>query len=416
MASPAPRRIAHLVHLFPPESHGGTQSYVRALAKAQAAAGDQVRVICGSNDLGRGRILASERMGEVTVHRFYREPEERFSGDLGCERLSDEITAFVEGFGADMVHLHHWSGLSSNLVRRLAAAGLPVVVTLHDLFVTCARHFRMPDHHNFCQRDVGIEDCAQCLAPDLVGFDGPRILSALSKRRDDFAAELRTARRVLTVSDAQRDLLLSIPGLEGQDLKTFPIGVPGSFAPPSTRSQGPLEPGRLVVANWGGLDPRKGLGDLLQAIHHTGQANAYRVEVWGGGLDTDYGRDVQKLAAGIEVHFHGRYEDAELLSFGSKADVAVFPFLAFETYGLVVDEALRLDLPVLVSAHGAPPERLGESGDCFPAGNIEALAIRLELLRNQPENLLAHRQGKHGARSFADHRRALQALYDEVLS
>ena len=59
----------------------------------------------------------------------------------------------------------------------------------------------------------------------------------------------------------------------------------------------------------------------------------------------------------------------------SQMDLAVFPSLCRETYGLVVDEALHHGTPVIVSDAGALPERLaGGGGIAVPTGSVEMLS------------------------------------------
>ena len=70
----------------------------------------------------------------------------------------------------------------------------------------------------------------------------------------------------------------------------------------------------------------------------------------------------------------------ETLAPGRALDVAVFPSLCEETYGLVVEEALARGVPVVVSDLGALSERIGGGGLVTRAGDVEALREALRSL------------------------------------
>ncbi|MFG0316260.1 MAG: glycosyltransferase, partial [Planctomycetota bacterium JB042] len=81
------------------------------------------------------------------------------------------------------------------------------------------------------------------------------------------------------------------------------------------------------------------------------------------------------------------FDRARLERLAAEADVAVFPGIAPETYALVVDEALALGLPVIVSDRGAGAERAGEAALVVPAGDVDALRDALAGLLDDPGRL-----------------------------
>ena len=113
--------------------------------------------------------------------------------------------------------------------------------------------------------------------------------------------------------------------------------------------------------------------------------------------------------------FLGEFADEQRASFARDADVAAFPFLAFETHGLVVDEALSLGLPTLVPDHGAPRERVGARGRAIPIHDADAWRLALEQLLDEPEQLRAMRAAEHLCWPLEDHAAGLEELYGELL-
>lgn len=399
-------RILHVVHAFPPESQGGTQQYVHDLARLQQQAGHEVAVIAGARD-GGGMVQHREQDGMPVwrVHRLL--PQEALSGDLGSDRIGQQVEALATAFAPDLAHVHHWQNLSNDLVQRLAARGLTVVLTLHDLFVGCARSFRMPDQHSLCDDGMTLDDCAHCLQPDLpqLGAELPRLLAA---RQANFERELAAAGAVLTVSEAQQRKLAATGC--AATLRTVPIGILAGAPLPAPV---PL-PGRLRLCNWAGLDPRKGLPVLLAAIAGSAEAAQFELHVHGHAGEAPFMQQLRQLAHGLDVHWHGEFAAGAHWQFGGRYDLAVFPSLAFETHGLMVDEALQAGLPVLCSDLGAPPQRLGGRGLTFPAGDAAALRTLLERLLAAPERLQQMRRAPHGATDLQTHHRRLLQLYGEL--
>ena len=59
-----------------------------------------------------------------------------------AERLVLEL---LESHRPDVAQVHHWKRLTRNLVAVAMRRSVPCVVTLHDLFATCPKDFRLRD-------------------------------------------------------------------------------------------------------------------------------------------------------------------------------------------------------------------------------------------------------------------------------
>jgi glycosyltransferase involved in cell wall biosynthesis len=125
------------------------------------------------------------------------------------------------------------------------------------------------------------------------------------------------------------------------------------------------------VGTFGNLHREKGVMVLCEAMAGIraelhlfgGAADAFRDEVAARADDL-----------GVRVTWHGPYRPTDPHP-ALQLDLAVFPSLCRETYGLVVDEALHHGVPVIVSHIGALPERVaGGGGFAVPPGDVDALA------------------------------------------
>lgn len=111
--------------------------------------------------------------------------------------------------------------------------------------------------------------------------------------------------------------------------------------------------------------------------------------------DGEMSASLKKAAGGSDaVHFPGFQGQRELRRFYALCDVFVLPS-KFETWGLVVNEAMNLGKPVVVSDQvGCGPDlvRSGENGFIVPVGDADALAAVLSKILADPE--AARRMGR----------------------
>ena len=379
-------KVAHLVHQYPPEFRGGTEACVETLAAAQRARGDAVLVVAGSDARHAQGAVRRETVGGTAVARVLRRPGENYSMDWRQPRVAEQVVGVVREFAPDVVHLHHALNLSGDLAARLAAMGLPVVATLHDFTLVCARFFLVRPDGESCEHSFPLpsERCVACVLPDFpAGESALRVETAA--RKATAAAEAAALRLAIAPSEAVRERWAR-SGLLGDKLVTLAHPAPEPAAPPAPpRSRGD---GRLVVATWGHLAPAKGVLDLLAALRLARDPRLALI-VLGEPVDADHAEELLDAAEGLDVVFRGRYEAADLPALRGEADLAVFPSRAEETFGLVVAEARALGFPVVVSDRGALPERVGAAGAVLPAADPSALAHLLAALLRDPAPLAA---------------------------
>ena len=145
----------------------------------------------------------------------------------------------------------------------------------------------------------------------------------------------------------------------------------------------------------GRLEPRKGIDVLLDALPALLRAvPAVRVTV-AGEDPTGHGPRFEVTTPGDlagRVRFLGRVGDERLRALYAGADLFVAPS-RYESFGLVLLEAMMFGVPVVASAVGGMVDVVedGSSGLLVPPGDVEALRCALErALLDQP---LRHRLG-----------------------
>ncbi len=112
-----------------------------------------------------------------------------------------------------------------------------------------------------------------------------------------------------------------------------------------------------------------------------------RLALVGGG---PYQNDLERYFAGYPVKFAGYLTGEPLSRAYASADIFVFPS-AFESFGLVVLEAMASGIPVVSSQVGGAQDMIteGVSGFTFAVNDVEALVCAVERIVTEPGRLKA---------------------------
>jgi glycosyltransferase involved in cell wall biosynthesis len=401
-------KVLEVVHGFPPDCRGGTESYVEQLSRGLASRGVEVVVVSGALE-SRTPAQTSESQWKglrvVRIHRpdaYYETWERSFS-----EPAARIFVGLLEKERPDVVHVHHWLRLSRDLVGRATAAGVPAVLTLHDFSATCLIAFRVKADDSFCTLPLAVENCHPCVGTP-AGMEPGVAAAEIGRIREDFLKEIGLARARIALSSAQASILSRVTGRPPSDFSVLPLGPVKRLSRAPHRPRGPGEP--LRVVNFGHLFQLKGQHLLLEAVRRARARERIRVVFFGLVVYPEYEKRLRALAEGLAVEFRGLYvaEDLE----GFDADLAVFPTLAAETYGFVLDEAAALGIPAAVPDLGAMRERIGEGGFVLPRGDAGAIAALLDDAFERPallEEVRAKVQPPAG--SFDAHVEAVLGIY-----
>lgn len=405
-------KILQVVHCFPPQPVGGTERVALGLARGLAARGHELSVLSGSLEWDRGFRAEQELFEGIPVFRISRDDPWFDRWDNGyhpdVERLFRER---LRALKPDLVHVHHWIRLTRNLVQVCREENIPAAVQLHDFHATCPRTFRIRPNGRFCTLPPGRTPCLPCV--ERWPFQGDAEVAAhLEHYLRDLLAELRGAHLRLAPSAAHAAALASFLLGEAGPIDLLPPGREVELAPLRPRQR---KPGTLALAHWGNLYDLKGTLLLLEALAIARERADLRLTVLGGAMEESFGAKLEARLAGLPATWTGAYDPKDLEAL--EADAAVFPSLCHESYGLVLDEAFMLGLPVVVSALGALPERAGGAGLVVPPGDARALADALVRLATEPgllDTLAANIPRSWSTEAEAAAR--AEGLYEEVLA
>lgn len=191
----------------------------------------------------------------------------------------------------------------------------------------------------------------------------------------------RGAERVVTVSDAERDRILS----HYPELATRLHVIPNGDVPERWRQlavETPRSPVRVLFV--GSTHPAKNLTTLVRAVERVATERPIELHVVGASTPVYSGSSAVTTTA--PVTYHGQVGDeAELVSLYRSARVLVHPSL-YESSGLPPTEALALGCSVICSDLPVLRERCGSRARYFEAHSVAALTqlIRETLESNGP--------------------------------
>lgn len=290
---------------------------------------------------------------------------------------------------ADGVDLYH--GLTHEAPRDARRAGLPTVVTMHDLL-----YRRFPELYR---------------APDRAIYDWK------------YRHSCRQADAVIAISEQTRRDVVDFYGIDPEKVEVvyqncaprFREAVPPERIEAVRRRHGLPREYLLNVAT---IEPRKNALVILEAMARLPSQDPFLVIV---GRPTSYKSRLVAFAreAGLEnrVRFLHDVPDEELPALYQGADLFLYPSI-FEGFGIPILEALHSDVPVITSEGSCFPEAGGDAARYISHDDPAALADAIRDVLEDPREAEAMvERGRVHVRRFADDVIAarIREVYERVL-
>lgn len=423
-------RILFISAAFLPEAIGGVELHLAGIAGAMAR-DHQVLVFCRGADAERPEFdLQRYAVGPVPVVRInYRWSDATgFTSIYRNPTIRARFEAVLDEFRPDVVHAHHLTCLSTDLLDAAHARGVRTVMTLHDFWMGCPRGQRMTPDLELCD-EIVVERCRDCLARMWSGWFSPtaatgdaavegrlRDVAMLQRYHEWIRGVLGRVDQLITPSRSSRELFIR-QGVDGGKIRVVENGL--DHAPFRALRRVPHAGFRFGFI--GSVLPTKGVHVLIDAFHRLGAADA-RLEIHGEACGwhevTDYHARLQQLAApaGDRIEFCGRYEPAQLPGILARLDVLVIPSLWFEAFCLTLREGFLAGVPVIVSALGAMAEGVedGVTALCFAPGDAADLARQMGRLHADPALRTALAAAPKQVRTIEDNAGELMACYRSI--
>lgn len=397
-------RIVLTAHGFPPKGVGGTECYVKRLAKQLRDNNHQVFVYAGSPEWREQFSSETQMQDGYELTRVHRNDLYFDQWDKAYNPLVEEhFRAYLRERKPDLVHAHHWIRLTTNLCSIAGGLKIPSMATLHDFYTACPRIFRVTNNGLIC-KDAQ-PDCLTCADRRLFQQD-PEIKVALKAFFEQFLDELQCASFVLTPSKSHGHAIKKYLDLETLHL---PLGSLHELKPAPRND--PKNKPRIVFFSQ--LYPHKGPDLLIQAFKEMEQNQKAELHLFGEEVIPEFANHLKSLAQGLNVTFHGPYHPKDLEAF--PMDLIVIPSQAEESYSYILDEAAKLQVPVLAAEGGALPERSKGSVRFFQRDSVKELCSGLNSLIFDPTLLEKMRSAEPITTvSMKEHAHQLEKLYQKA--
>jgi glycosyltransferase involved in cell wall biosynthesis len=290
-----------------------------------------------------------------------------------------KLGRLLQRFKPTIAHLHNvYHHISPAILSTLRNAGIPVVLTAHDLKIACP-NYRMLSGSEICERCKGgrfhnavIQRCVHDsrLASTIVAIEAAThaLLGSYRKNVDRIVVPSRFFVDKFVEWGWKREKFVHIPNFVEAE----------NFDPE-------VEPGRYFLY-FGRLSSEKGVATLIRAAAAAG----IRLRIAGTGPDADW---LQALAGsiGATVEFLGYRTGSDLHDLVRASRAVVLPSEWYENAPLSVLESFAMGKPVIGARIGGIPEMVEEdvSGWLFKSGDVDELADVLRRVDQMPDAAVA---------------------------
>jgi glycosyltransferase involved in cell wall biosynthesis len=291
------------------------------------------------------------------------------------------IRTLIKKKKPDLVHIHNiYPFVSPTVLLECMKARIPIVISIHSYFLTCPAlfHYRK---QKICELCIGGNEfwciLKNCKNNPFVSL-AVAARTAVGRKLKYFDNQKVT---LIAVSEFMKNKLTNA-GFRAANIRVVPnmVTIPKNTAKPSKNA---------YVGYVGRISAEKGVNILTSAAL---MIKNIPVHIAGNGPML---RELMQNASS-NVKFFGHINSKILANFYNNARFIIVPSLCYETFGLVIIEAMSHGVAVIASKIGAIPEIIddGVDGLLFEPGNVKELTKKIKMLWEDHE--LCDRMGKAG--------------------
>ena len=322
-----------------------------------------------------------------------------------------KIARLINDFRPDIAHTHCiYHHLSPSILPVLREAGVPTVMTAHELKIACPA-YKMLNRSGICERckDGSLFNVIKyrCIQDSLAASAVVALESSIHQRLELYKKNLS---KVITPSRFYMEKFIEW-GWPRDKFVYIPNYVDASQFTPR------FEPGSYFLY-FGRLAPEKGVATLMRAA----KAAGVQLKLVGTGPEEASLRALHETIAS-DAEFLGYRSGTELHDLIRGARAVVLPSEWYENAPMSVLESYALGKPVIGARMGGIPEMIveGETGWLFESLNVDALSGVLERCNSMPDDKLA--EFGRAARALVEERfnrtgyvEAIQSVYANLLA
>lgn len=432
-------RIALFAGWYFPNSVGGTEAYVQALAQDLTAYGYNVCVVVPSVDEQEHHY---EHNG-TTVYRYPVEekPSRRDLRNGEPPEHFDRFKHWLETWRPDVIHFHSVNtNVGMHHVRAIKALRIPLILTAHVAGLVCPRGSLMRWGKVSCDGVFSKYRCSACCLQNrglpkpiawpvsllssgslLEGVPGRfgRMLHytyGLQQAFDHTKEIIGLADHIVVVCKWLQDML-ERNGVDRQKIVLSRHGLPVHYLTGYSEDQ--RSDTVIRIGYLGRFAPLKGADVLVDAFRQIPRDIPIELHLWGTVMPGDmaYLDGIRnRIAADPRIQYCGPLTDEHRHDVLSTWHAMAVPSLAWETGPLVVLEAFAAGIPVLGSRIGGIAELTehGTSGLLVAPDDVEAW--QQAMMKFYESTLSEHQWQVPPVRHSHEVASDMSRLYEAVLS
>ncbi len=373
-------KICLISNLYPPYNRGGAEQVVKNTVEGLLSRGHQVAVITARPFIARENQKSKIKNQNLGIYRFFPVNLFFYGNDYKYPAVVRffwhvfdvfnlhsflKVRAILKKEKPDVVHTHNLKGLGYLIPLAIRSLGLRHAHTLHDVQLVEPSGIIIKGEEKSWRYNGWPVKFYTDINRRL--FGSPQVVISPSK----FLMEFYEKRGFFSRS---RKVILPNPVVGTETLEHLNT---------KTREQ-------LNFLYLGQIEEHKGVLLLVRAFKKL----CFSISVFpcflrivGSGSKL---KEAKKLAADCpQIIFHGKADRGELPKIFNQTDVIVVPSLCYENSPTVIFESFSFGVPVLASSIEGVAEliRDNENGWTFEAGNIEALAAKLQWCASNPDRI-----------------------------
>jgi glycosyltransferase involved in cell wall biosynthesis len=447
-----PSHILITAARFFPHFYGGGEMYILSLARELMRREYKITVVTLApwrNGTAESSTRENSFVEKVPVVTLRFAPGATTEGEKYAENhllLRQELKNVVEDFSPNLIHVN---GMNSAILMVAAQLRVPTITTVHHSGFACPAGALVRPDNTLCQYAAHSSVCVPCCSMQRAphwwsgGMLGriprwfyrpfgkmvdpvpklPYVFRALrypwlvEQTVEQMQSMWRLSRRFIAPSLAIKALLMR-NGVEEGRIRVLSHGIA-----PMRRTEIRFDGKRKIKFGYVGQFSRvKGIHLIVEALEKLPGAERCELHFFGaaqGKEEEEYFFPLIKNYKGpAAIVQHGYVSREKLQDAYSSLDVVLYPSLAYEAFGLVVNEAFAVGRPVIVSQSGALPElvRDGQTGFVVRRNDAADLSLAMQKCLDSPQRIVDMARQIGSVKTVQTYGDEIEKLYqDEIM-
>lgn len=331
----------------------------------------------------------------------------------------ENISKLLRDFKPDIIHVHslQTSALTYSILKPCIEQNIPIIMTLHDVFLICPMMTLMKKNKIVC-KDVLCKGFNKI--PCVINNCGNNVEQSTRMALISFVNKLtgydKQIQKFIAPSKALADIMIKY----NSDINSNNIVVINNFLSSEELKTIPNYTNQGYFLYIGRLSPEKGVHYLLEAMRDL--PREIKLKIAGTGAEESKLKKYAKENNLDNVEFLGFKNREEIQELYQNCISTILPCNWFEIFGMTNIESFINGKPVIASNIGGIPEIVEDNinGLLFEPGNVEQLKECILKYWNNPDLVVEH--GKNGYQKAITqytekkYYQELIKVYEEVLN